>query len=91
MNTTNPMGTIINDIFQPIAQMANQTDKMCAEMVGAARRLVRASFYNKTGRCSVEIGNGDDQQTVHFKKVSSMVNFCNECGIDVTIDDCVIC
>ena len=43
----------------------------------------KAFFSNETGNVRLEMSNG---QSATFEKVSSMVNYCNEFGIEVT--DC---
>ena len=43
----------------------------------------KAFFSNETGNVRLEMSNG---QSATFEKVSSMVNYCNEFGIELV--DC---
>ena len=49
----------------------------------------KALFENKSIKCRVEITHDNGKvETKDFSKVSSLVNYCNEHGIEIPIGNC---
>ena len=48
--------------------------------------MAKAFFYSKSGNVRIELANG---YTKRFRKVSSMLEYCRNNGIEISLSDCI--